>query len=66
MRDTVKVTLEFKITNEKLLKSRAEEAVALYGGGVSVSNDAREQIVEVLLHSNPGVESYDRYGLELV
>jgi hypothetical protein len=64
--DTITLTLRFRILDRDLLEKRAGEAISQYGAGVLVSGDVGDMISEVLLHSNPGVESYDRYGLELI
>lgn len=62
----VKVTVRFVVQDEELLMKRAREAVAAHGMGVELGGTLEEAIVEVLLHSNPGVESYDQYGLAVL
>jgi hypothetical protein len=62
----ITVSLTFRVTDRELLESRAKSAVDAHGGGVSLDGTLEMCVVEALLHSNPGVESYTRYGLELL
>lgn len=62
----VEITVKFVVQDEELLMQRAREAIAAHGMGVELDGTLEQAIVEVLLHSNPGVESYDRYGLAVL
>lgn len=64
--EEVEIRLKFRVTNRELLDLRAREAVKIGGGGAELDGTAATALVEVLLHSNPGVDSYDQYGVELL
>lgn len=62
----VTISVTFLVEDETLLRERALKAVAEYGMGVDLDGSLEDLVTEVLLHSNPGVESYDQYGLALI
>jgi hypothetical protein len=62
----VTITLTFRVEDSDLLQRRAVEAMRAHGAGVEPEGTLEQAIVEVLLHSNPAVESYDLYGLALL
>ena len=62
----VTISVTFLVEDETLLRERALRAIAEYGMGVEPDEGLEELVTEVLLHSNPGVESYDQYGLALI
>lgn len=64
--EEVEIRLRFRVTDRALLDLRAREAVKTGGGGVELDGTASTALVEALLHSNPGVDSYDQYGVELL
>jgi hypothetical protein len=66
MEETVTVSLTFKITDRELLENRAKSAVEAHGGVISLDGTLETCVLEALLHSNAGVESYTQYGLELL
>ena len=62
---TATITLTFRVVGEKLLRERAERAIADFGAGHETDGSSADLIVEVLLHSNPAVDAYLDYGIEL-
>jgi hypothetical protein len=62
----VTITLTFRVEDVQLLTRRANEAMREHGAGVEPDGTLQQAVVEVLLHSNPAVESYDLYGLALL
>ena len=62
----VKITLHFSVEDAALLRRMAEFVITSYGLGHEFDpNNLADCVAELLLHSNPGVLSYDRYGIEL-
>lgn len=61
------VTLAFTVHDKELLLAEAKRAIEQYGAGHEFDPDnLGDCIVELLLHSNPGVRAYLDYGVELV
>lgn len=63
----IKIELVFDVLDEDRLVSLAKEAIDQYGNGYECNpEDLADCAVELLLHSNPSIKSYDEYGLELI
>lgn len=66
----VTVGMTFIVTDENVLRQAAhrgaEESWMQDLDAIIDTDDLGAVIVEALLHSNPGVKSYDEYGLECV
>ena len=63
---TATVSLTFAVRDPDLLNARATRAVEAHGMGMELDGTAAQAIVELLLHSNPAIESYLDYGIELL
>ena len=63
---TATVSLTFAVRDPDLLHARAAQAVEAHGMGMELDGTAAQAIVELLLHSNPAIESYLDYGIELL
>lgn len=61
----ITMSLTFDITDPDLFRQMAADAIAKDGGGVEVSHDY-QRAIELLLHSNPAIYSYNDYGLALI
>lgn len=61
----ITMSLTFDITDPDLFRQMANDAIARDGGGVEVTRDY-ERAIELLLHSNPAIASYEDYGLALI
>lgn len=67
-RKTATITLTFEVSDEALLVKLADQAIESHGNGVETNKDAplAFRILELLLHSNPDINSYRDYGIDLL